>query len=64
VRNLTDGRVEILALGPQERLDRLENSCHAGPASARVTAVARSPAEDDGSQGFREKPTSGAARGA
>lgn len=64
VRNLTDGRVEILALGPQDRLDSLEASCHAGPASARVTAVSRSPAADDGSRGFSEKPTSEAGRGA
>jgi acylphosphatase len=64
VRNLSDGRVEILALGPQDRLDRLENSCHAGPSSARVSAVARSLAADDGSRGFREKPTSEAGSGA
>lgn len=64
VRNLTDGRVEILALGPQDQLDSLESSCRAGPASARVTAVARSPAADDGSRGFSDKPTSEAAHGA
>jgi acylphosphatase len=58
VRNLSDGRVEILALGPQDRLDALENACHAGPPAARVSAVARSLASDDGSTGFCEKPTS------
>lgn len=57
VRNLADGRVEILAFGPQDRLDRLENACHAGPPAARVLAVARSLGGDDGSKGFCEKPT-------
>jgi len=59
VRNLADGRVEIMALGPEDGLDQLENACHAGPPSARVTAVARSLAVDDGSKGFVEKPNSG-----
>ncbi len=58
VRNLADGRVEILALGAQDRTDRLETACHAGPPAARVSAVARSLAADDGSRGFSEKPTS------
>jgi len=57
VRNLTDGRVEILALGAQERIGALEKACHAGPPSARVIQVVRSPAADDGSRGFSEKPT-------
>ena len=64
VRNLSDGRVEILALGLQERLDGLENACHAGPPAARVTSVARSLARDDGSKGFSEKPMSEGAGGA
>jgi acylphosphatase len=58
VRNLTDGRVEILALGGADRIGDLENACHAGPRAARVTGVARSEADDDGSRGFSEKPTS------
>jgi len=57
VRNLTDGRVEILALGAGDRIEELEKSCHAGPSSARVIRVARGPAVDDGSRGFSEKPT-------
>ncbi len=58
VRNLSDGRVEILALGPQNRLDALETACHAGPPAARVSSVARSLARDDGSNGFSEKTIS------
>ena len=57
VRNLTDGRVEILVLGAEEQVERLESACHGGPPSARVIAVARSLAADDGSQGFSERPT-------
>jgi acylphosphatase len=63
VRNLADGRVEILALGPPDQLDALGNACHAGPPAARVSSVARSPAADDGSKGFSERPTSEAADG-
>ncbi len=58
VRNLADGRVEILALGAPDRIGELERACHAGPPSARVTAVARGEAGDDGSRGFSEKPGS------
>ena len=58
VRNLRDGQVEVLALGAPDRIGELENACHAGPPSARVTGVMRSEAGDDGSRGFSEKPTS------
>jgi len=57
VRNLTDGRVEILALGAPDRIEALAKACHAGPPAARVIQVVRDPAADDGSKGFSEKPT-------
>jgi len=57
VRNLSDGRVEILALGAPDRIGELESACHDGPPAARVSAVARSDAADDGSTGFGERPT-------
>jgi len=57
VRNLTDGRVEILAFGARERIGELEEACRAGPPSARVIQVVRGPAVDDGSEGFFERPT-------
>ena len=63
VRNLADGRVEIVAFGVPDRLDQLESACRAGPPSARVTQVARGLALDDGSKGFSEKPTSETAGG-
>lgn len=39
VRNLPDGRVEVVAEGAQEQLDQLELWCHQGPPRARVQSV-------------------------
>lgn len=39
VRNLPDGRVEVLAEGPREALERLVAWCHQGPPHARVSGV-------------------------
>lgn len=39
VRNLEDGRVEVVAEGEEERLSRLEAWLAHGPAGARVRAV-------------------------
>lgn len=39
VRNLPDGRVEVYAEGPKERLDGLVEALRRGPAGARVTSV-------------------------
>ncbi|MFN3347089.1 MAG: acylphosphatase [Candidatus Bipolaricaulaceae bacterium] len=38
-RNLPDGRVEVVAEGPEEKLQELINFCHHGPPLAHVTAV-------------------------
>jgi acylphosphatase len=57
VRNLADGSVEILAIGPDEAVGRLAEACRSGPSSAAVTSVERTPAADDGSQGFGERAT-------
>jgi acylphosphatase len=57
VRNRADGRVEVLAIGDSEPLSRLVESCGRGPPGASVTDVRAEPAQDDGSQGFDEKPT-------
>jgi len=55
VRNLYDGRVEILARGAPEALAALERACHEGPRSAHVTQVERSPRDDDPSlRGFEQ----------
>jgi hypothetical protein len=53
--------VEILAIGADEALLKLAQSCRQGPTSARVIAVARGAAPDDGSSDFTQKPTSVAA---
>jgi acylphosphatase len=39
VQNLPDGRVELLAEGPQEALDRLLAWAHRGPDHAQVSGV-------------------------
>jgi acylphosphatase len=39
VRNLPDGRVEVLAQGEPDTLKALESFCRKGPPYARVTAV-------------------------
>lgn len=36
VRNLADGRVEVVAEGDEESVDRLERALRRGPASANV----------------------------
>ena len=57
VRNRRDGPVELLAIGEPGSLDALAAACRDGPPAARVSAVSRSAAEDDGSAGFDERPT-------
>ncbi len=39
VRNLPDGRVEAVAEGPEEQVNKLIEWCHKGPPAAKVTAV-------------------------
>jgi len=57
VRNRRDGSVELLAIGGEAAVAALEQACRRGPSAAQVTAVARSPAEDDGSADFSERAT-------
>ncbi len=40
VRNLQDGRVEVLAEGAKGSIDELIRFCHVGPPGARVKSVA------------------------
>ena len=58
VRNRLDGSVEIVAVGAAEAVAEMEELCRRGPRAARVNAIDRSGASDDGVQpGFDERPT-------
>lgn len=57
VRNRIDGSVEALLIGAEEAVAAMIEVCRRGPAMARVEAVEQLPAEDDGSDGFHERPT-------
>jgi acylphosphatase len=46
VRNLTDGRVEIVAQGPQKTLDQLLEKIKKGPTAAHVESVKEAKADD------------------
>ena len=52
VRNLADGRVEILLEGEEEAVRELERWLHEGPADAEVSAVDVQPMPAQGITGF------------
>jgi acylphosphatase len=39
VKNLRDGRVEVIAEGPKDKIDQFIQWCHKGPAGASVDTV-------------------------
>jgi len=45
-RNLSDGRVEVIACGSSEAIDMLERWLHRGPPAARVEQVLRETCAD------------------
>ena len=51
-RNLSDGRVEVLAVGPVGAISALERWLWQGPPQARVEDVARESAEAEVTRGF------------
>jgi acylphosphatase len=51
-RNLPDGRVEVVAEGELEAVERLQRWCREGPPRARVTSVEAADEEPDGLTGF------------
>jgi acylphosphatase len=57
VRNLSDGTVELYAIGDDASLSALFEACRRGPTAALVTSISQGEAEDDGTQGFRERTT-------
>ena len=57
VRNRSDGSGEALLIGPDAVVADMIAACRRGPPAARVSKVAERPAADDGSPGFRQRPT-------
>ena len=57
VRNRGDGSVEAVVIGEDDAVARMIEACREGPFGARVSAVAVSDANADGSVGFAAKPT-------
>ena len=54
VRNLPDGRVEVIAEGDKQRLDELVQFCRIGPSGARVTNIVVDWSDFEGEfRGFR-----------
>lgn len=47
VRNLPDGRVEVIARGPDDLVAQLERWLHHGPAAANVTEVITNSGTED-----------------
>ena len=47
VRNLSDGRVEVYAMGPATKLEALRTDLRRGPSSATVSSVAEEEAPLD-----------------
>lgn len=52
VRNLGDGRVEVVASGPEPSLNRLEALLWRGPVMANVTMVEAEETDPPGTEGF------------
>lgn len=57
VRNRANGRVEALLIGTSDAVAAVIAQCERGPAAARVDHVEKTPATDDGSPDFTERPT-------
>jgi acylphosphatase len=53
VRNLADGRVEVVLEGPRAEVDRVVAWCHRGPRRARVDRVEVVDEVPVGERGFR-----------
>lgn len=57
VRNLKDGRVEILVAGNDDATDALIEACREGPVLCRVDDVEAMPADDPMPKGFTKRFT-------
>ena len=52
VRNISDGKVELLAKGDQEQFDQFQLALWKGSSMSNVTGVVFEPAEDFTAEGF------------
>jgi acylphosphatase len=57
VRNRRGGEVEILAMGPEQAIERLAAMCREGPPAASVDEVEVEEAEPEPLDGFSKRPT-------
>ena len=57
VRNRRDLTVEILCIGPADRIDRFTELCRDGPIMALVTDIEVLASDDDGAGGFEVRST-------
>ncbi len=58
VRNRKDGSVEAVFAGSPDAVEAMIAECRKGPPAARVDAIAREDATDEGWTGFSQLPTS------
>ena len=58
VRNRNDGTVEAVFAGSPETIDAMIAECRDGPPAAKVDAIMRGDAQDEGWTGFSQSPTS------
>lgn len=58
VRNRSDGTVEALFAGSDDKVREMIALCWQGPPAASVSAVTETPAELPDSDGFDQRPTS------
>jgi acylphosphatase len=57
VRNLSNGDVEILAVGPQEDVEGFERECWKGPFGSDVTQISSEKAPVEPLRTFERRPT-------
>jgi acylphosphatase len=57
VRNLRDGRVELIVAGDADQIAEMIKACWQGPRSARVERLSELPQDDEGWPDFSTRPT-------
>jgi acylphosphatase len=57
VRNRTDGSVEALLIGKEEKVEAMITACRNGPPLVQVTDIQAAEAEPEVLPGFEQRPT-------